>query len=174
VKFSNNTETIIGSDLCKKVNTMWKNNLLNNSTRTFLFKLHNNTLGYNHAVTHFVHNHSPNCTFCDLMGNQEMERETPLHLFFMCDVIEGLLTNIFAWLMGDNDFTFTRQEFFTGFNREGFCSAKNDTLTLVSNIIKKFIWDSKVRYCLPNYQHLQITIKLELDQCTRLGGSLEK
>jgi hypothetical protein len=153
---------------------MWKNTLLNNSTRTFLFKLHNNTLGYNHAVAHFVRNHSPNCTFCDLVGNQEMERETPLHLFFMCDVIEGLLTNIFAWLMGDNDFTFTRQEFFTGFNREGFCSAKNDSLTLVSNLIKKFIWDSKVRYCLPNYQHLQITIKLELESMYTIGGNSRK
>jgi hypothetical protein len=108
------------------------------------------------------------------MGNQEMERETPLHLFFMCNVIEGLLTNIFSWITGDNDFTFTRQEFFTGFNREGFCTAKNDSLTLVSNITKKFIWDSKVRFCLPNYQHLQITIKLELESIHMIGGKSRK
>jgi hypothetical protein len=68
VKYSSTTETLIGLENSKKLNLAWRYSYLNNSTRTFLFKLHNNTLGYNHAVSHFVRNHSPNCTFCDIVG----------------------------------------------------------------------------------------------------------
>jgi hypothetical protein len=167
VKYSSTTETVIGLENSKKLNLAWRYSYLNNSTRTFLFKLYNNTLGYNHAVSHFVRNHSPNCTFCDIIGNQEMERETPLHLFFACDVIEELLNDFFVWFTSDPNFSFTRQEFFVGFNREGFNGEKNEILTLASQLVKKFIWDSKQRFCVPNLEHMKLNIKLELESLSK-------
>jgi hypothetical protein len=169
VKFSNNTETIIGLDNSKKLNLAWKNSYLNNSTRTFLFKLHNNTLGYNHAVAHFVRNHSPNCTFCDIEGNQEIERETPLHLFFGCEPIEALLNNFFRWFSNEPNFEFTRSEFFVGFNRNGFNTARNEILNIASHLVKKFIWDCKQRFCVPNIMYLKTHIKLELESISSVS-----
>lgn len=76
VKFSETTETVIGLDSSKFLNGIWNRSCLSNQMRTFLFKLHNNTAGYNNAVAHFVPGHSPNCTFCDIIGNQEIIDET--------------------------------------------------------------------------------------------------
>jgi hypothetical protein len=170
VKFSNNTETVIGLENSKKLNLAWKNTYLNNSTRTFLFKLHNNTLGYNHAVAHFVRNHSPNCTFCDITGNQDIERETPLHLFFGCEPVEDLLSNFFRWFSNDPNFEFTRSEFFVGFDRNGFSSARNEVLNIASHMVKKFIWDCKQRFCVPNIMYLKTHIKLELESVSSISG----
>jgi hypothetical protein len=169
VKYSSTTETIIGLECSKKLNLAWRYNHLSNSTRTFLFKLHNNTLGYNHAVSHFVRNHSPNCTFCDIAGNQEVERETPLHLFFMCELIEDFLNDFFVWFTNDQNFSFTRQEFFVGFNREEFNNEKNEILTLASHIVKKFIWDSKQRFCIPNNQHMRLHFELEFESIAKIN-----
>jgi hypothetical protein len=98
---------------------MWANTALGNGTRTFIFKLHNNTAGYNLAVSHFVRGHSPNCTFCDILGIQEINNETPLHLFFQCSVVENLTNQIFSWILEEN-VEISRQEFFTVFNRANF------------------------------------------------------
>ncbi len=65
VKYSNNTDTVINYEQSKTLNGLWSKAVFSNATRTFLFKLHNNTAGYNNAVAHFVPGHSPNCTFCD-------------------------------------------------------------------------------------------------------------
>jgi hypothetical protein len=173
IKFSSNTETIIGMELSKRVNVVWKNSFFNNSTRTFLFKLHNNTLGYNSAVSHFVRNHSSNCTFCDIGGNPEIVPETPLHLFFMCDIIEDILDDFYCWLSGDPDFTFTRQEFFTEFNRDNFCPAKNEVLTITGKLALRFIWDCKQRFCLPDLTHLKTSVKLELESVSSINKCLK-
>ncbi len=137
---------------------MWNTSYLSNSLRTFLFKLHNNTLGFNNAVAHFVRGHSPNCTFCDIVNNPDPEDETPLHLFFSCTVVEQFLVDAFQWLVSDNSFTFSRQEYFTGFRRPELNTSKNSVLTVASNLIIKFIWDSKQRFCIPNLQHLKYSL----------------
>jgi hypothetical protein len=173
VKYSSTTDTVIRLENSKKINLAWRYNFLSNSTRTFLFKLHNNTLGYNHAVSHFVRNYSPNCTFCDIVGNQEVERETPLHLFFTCELIEDFLTDFFVWFTNDHNFSFTRQEFFVGFNRDGFNSEKNEILTLASHMVKKFIWDSKQRFCIPNIQHMRLHIKLEFESIAKINRKFQ-
>jgi hypothetical protein len=101
VKFAETTDTIIDLDTSKKLNAMWANTALGNSTRTFIFKLHNNTAGYNLAVSHFVRVHSPNCTFCDLFEIPEEHNETPFHLFFQCPAVENLTNNIFSWILNE-------------------------------------------------------------------------
>jgi hypothetical protein len=158
VKYSETTETVIDLETSKKLNTLWANTALGNNTRTFLFKLHNNTLGYNQAVSHFVRGHSPNCTFCDILGNQDINPESPLHLFFQCQAVENLTNEIFSWIL-DIDTVVSRQEFFTLFNRADH--RKNDALNIFSKIVLKYYWDCKQRFCLPNLENAKTVLKSE-------------
>ncbi len=73
VKYSDNTDTVINFEQSKILNDLWNKAVFSNATRTFLFKLHNNTAGYNNVVAHFVPGHSPNCTFCDIIRNPDVE-----------------------------------------------------------------------------------------------------
>jgi hypothetical protein len=138
---------------------MWTNAFFSNSTRTFLFKLHNNTAGYNSAVAHFIPGHSPNCTFCDIVGNQDVENETPLHLFFTCLTSERFVEQIFTWILGEPA-NITRQEFFVSFNRPDH--RKNETLFIFCALIKKYIWDCKQRFSLPNLQNAKVYLRKEI------------
>jgi hypothetical protein len=83
-KFARNMDIIINGTQAAFLNALWTNNFFNNNTKTFLFKLHNITLGYNNAVSHFVAGHSPCCTFCDAAGDADINAETGQHLFFDC------------------------------------------------------------------------------------------
>jgi hypothetical protein len=62
-KFACNMDIVIDGDQAKFLNSLWVNTLFTSQEKTFFFKLHNNTLGFNNAVAHFVAGHSPNCTF---------------------------------------------------------------------------------------------------------------
>jgi hypothetical protein len=104
VKFCDNVDIVVGLEDSKKINQFWNTSYLNNSTRTFLFKLYNNTLGYNTTVSHFVRNHSCNCTFCDVVGNEDINDETPFHLLYDCEQVGELIDSIFKWVTDDNDF----------------------------------------------------------------------
>jgi hypothetical protein len=102
------------------VNAFWNVTYFTNSTRTFLFKLYNNILGYNVSVSHFVRNHSHNCTFCDITGNQDIVDETPIHLFLQCTAVEELINEIFKWITGDQTFEISRKELFAFFDRKDY------------------------------------------------------
>jgi hypothetical protein len=143
---------------------------ISKQTRTFLFKLYNNTLGYNAAVSHFVRHHSRNCTFCDIAGNQDINDETPIHIFFQCDSVSGLLEEMFKWITNDNTFDFTRKELFTFFDREDLTLEKNTILTYASKTLLKFVWDSKQRFCLPNINHCKTTIMQEFDCVSKISN----
>ena len=82
VKYGKTTDSVIQINQSINLNTLWKENYFDNNTKSFIFKLHNNSLGYSHMVSKFVRGHSPLCTFCSINRNPEDERETPLHLFF--------------------------------------------------------------------------------------------
>jgi hypothetical protein len=86
-KYSDNTEIIVNGDDSKILNDLWGFNFWDNSIKTFIFKLHNNTLGYNYMVTKHVPNVNKDCTFCELNRVGEESTETPLHLFFTCPYV---------------------------------------------------------------------------------------
>jgi hypothetical protein len=88
--FANIIDIIINGEQSKFLNQLWTNNIFSGKERTFLFKLYNNTLGYNTAVAHFIRNHSPNCTFCDITRENEQHRETPVHIFYDCDSVSHI------------------------------------------------------------------------------------
>jgi hypothetical protein len=117
--------------------------------KMFLFKLHNNTLGYNNAVAHFVAGHSPCCTFCDAAGDADINTETGLHLFFDCVHVSDIVENIFNRVTAMENFPFSRREYFSTFDRREFSHPKNLMLTLLSKIIMKVLWDCKLRFVKP-------------------------
>jgi hypothetical protein len=150
VKFSTSMDIVINETQSRNLNSIWTNNLFSNQTKTFLFKLHNNTLGYNVAVAHFVRGHSPNCTFCDIVGDQNINAETGLHLFLECEQVEGTVNHIFDMFTGTNGFEYSRREYFSTFERRNFSIAQNYLLTIVSKLIMKIIWDCRNHSCTPD------------------------
>jgi hypothetical protein len=100
-KFSRNMDIIVSGSQAAFLNSIWTNNYFNNNMKTFLFKFHNNTLGYNSAVAHFVRGHSSDCTFCDAARDANVNPETGVHLFYECihgstviDYIFSRVTNV--------------------------------------------------------------------------------
>jgi hypothetical protein len=122
------------------------------SRQNFFFKLYNNTLGYNNAVAHFVQGHTPYCSFCDLTRSPDQNNETPLHLFLECRSVCDVLETVLKTVTGTDNFVFSRREYFTTFERREASYAYNQTLTLVTKIIIKYVWDCKTRFYLPNVE----------------------
>jgi hypothetical protein len=148
VKFSENTEIIIGSETSKVLNASWLAHFFSNELRTFQFKLINNILGLNYIISHFVPGIDRNCTLCDVAENPDPEDETPLHLFFSCNITESLLSDFFN-ILGT---VLTRQEFFcipTRRNRD-----QNYTIFWATILFRKYIWDCKMRRCIPTLDML--------------------
>jgi hypothetical protein len=90
IKFADNTETVIGSEFSKYLNSFWNRGYFSNNFRVFIFKLHNNTLPYNMILSHFVGEVGRNCTFCDIISNPDEEDENVLHLFYSCAISERI------------------------------------------------------------------------------------
>jgi hypothetical protein len=116
-KFANNMDIIINGNQANFLNALWTNNFFDNNMKTFLFKLHNNTLGYNVAVAHFVAGHSSCCTFCDAAGDANVNAETGLHLFYECVHISTIVDDIFSRINSIDNFAYSRREYFSTFER---------------------------------------------------------
>jgi hypothetical protein len=174
VKFRDNVDVVIGLDCAKRLNSLWNTSIFSNSTRTFLFKLYNNTLGYNNAVAHFVRDHSPNCTFCDIARTPEAFNETPLHLFFNCVTVEPFIDSMFKWFVNDETFEFSRTEFFTTFDRVELSPSKNYMLTIFSKLVQKFVWDSKQRHTIPCLLHCKVHIGTEITSMSETSRKFRK
>jgi hypothetical protein len=172
VKYSNNTDTVIGMDEAVFLNKSWDKNYLSNDLRVFMFKLRNNTLPVNTILSHFVRDTSRNCTFCDLSFNPEIEDETPLHLFFNCTVSEQIRERFYKWVTNDENFIITRTEFFTSFKtRTNFFLL---SLFVLTQIFLKFLWDCKIRKILPVFEHLKITVISETTVIMKLSKQMDK
>jgi len=153
-KYAELTETIIDSAGSFLLNSSWGFSYLSNNFRTFIFKLHNNRLGINSRVAHFVRGHPDTCTFCDLTREPEDNRESILHLFFNCRHVEGLIEVFYGWFFNlPQPVSPTRTEYFCGYSFE--CNKKNKTLLLTNLIVKKYIWDCKLRLSLPQFEGLK-------------------
>jgi len=112
--YAENTQTITGIEKARKINGYWGYGFLPNDLRVFLFKMHNNILGQNNRVAHFVANVEPTCTFCTLSGDEEAQEETTLHLFYTCPHIENISAPFFTWAFNKNElFHISRAELFT-------------------------------------------------------------
>ena len=140
----------------KVLNSKWNLSFFSNQLRTFLFKFYNNLLGYNYVVQHFA-NVDENCTICSAAGLNDLSLETPLHLFYQCTIVETLINDFYGGFLRIN---LTRDDLFLGFNTDDL--KKDKILNIVNCLFLKYIWDTKLRYSVPNIVSLKNYIKSEL------------
>jgi hypothetical protein len=150
VKFASNLDIIITGEQSKFLNKLWTNSIFSSKDKTFFFKLHNNTLGFNNAVAHFVRGHSPYCTFCDLMLDPEPNRENALHIFYECNPVAQTIDELFKRLTDEPDFQFSRSEYFTVFERRDYSFSKNYILTIWAKLAISYVWDCRNSKYIPN------------------------
>jgi hypothetical protein len=171
-KFSNNMDIVVSGDQAKFLNSFWTSSFLSNQDKTFFFKFHNNTLGYNNAVAHFVRGHSPNCTFCDIADSPEQNNETPVHLFFECPSVTVIAETVFQRLTNTENFTFSRREFFASFERRELSYVSNKALTLLSKIVIKYFWDCRNRRYLPDVENCIENVLYYIENTTKCNKKL--
>ena len=155
-KYSTNTDCVINLNQSRTLGKLWAATFFDNALKTFIFKLHNNTLGYNYTVSKFVRNHPDTCTFCDIRETADEARETPIHLFFQCASAEPIVENIFRWALGDDYERMTRRDYFGGF--EGENANRNNCLNILGVTVKKYLWDCKNIKKLPEIEECKICI----------------
>jgi hypothetical protein len=92
--------------------------------------------------------------FCALARN-------PHDDYFQCRSTEPVVLGILSWFVNNENIfgRITRQSFVDTFNTESNC--KN---ILVCALIKKYIWDCKLRFSLPNLECGKDFLKTELDR----------
>jgi hypothetical protein len=172
IKFAQNTDTVIDESCCKHINNLWSIRAFSNAKRTFLFKLYNNLLPYNTVLSHFVRGKSRNCTICDVTGNQEIEDETVLHLFYACNPVNELLTQFFSTISRDEVTDISRHELFCCFKRFG--DEKNLMFCLAAKIFINYIWESKMRASAPTMAHLINYFNSEFKLIISISGILRQ
>ena len=148
---------MINLNQSRSLGKLWTATFFDNALKTFIFKLHNNTLGYNYTVSKFVRQHPATCTFCDIRETEEETRETPLHLFFECASAEPIVENIFWWALEGEYNIMTRRGFFGGF--EGDNKNRNNCLNILGITVKKYLWDCKNFKKLPSVEESRSYIK---------------
>ena len=153
-------DTVINLEESKKLNALWGLSFFDNSTKSFIFKLHNNQLGTNSRVAHFVRGHDKSCTFCTLNNIAEENSETINHLFFDCIYTERLLERFYSYVFSVPYRMVTRKEFITGFILPN--EADVFVLDIITTLAKKFIWDCKLRFTTPQLNDLVLFIRSEI------------
>jgi len=149
IKFAQTTDSVINLEQSKLINCLWDLNFLDNHTRTFCFKLHNNTLGLNSRVSKFIRGHTSNCTFCNIGQNPDDIKETPLHFFYNCEHTEPIVMSIFREILGENAFLeMTRSDYFGTFRSEN--EDKNTVLSIIGLWTKMYLWKARSFTALPD------------------------
>jgi hypothetical protein len=107
---------------------------------------------YNTLLSHFVRGKSRNCTICDVTGDQDINDEMVLHLFYNCNHVQGLINHFFTTITDGEVTAVSRHEMFCCFSR--FSDEKNFLLGITSKIFIFYIWECKLRETIPVLNHL--------------------
>jgi hypothetical protein len=169
VKFASNMETVINLDCAKLLSRDWTYSFYSNQLRTFIFKLHNNTLPYNTVLSHFVRGNTRNCTFCNFAENPEPEDETPFHLFFDCAATERIRIDFFKWVTNNENFNINRHDFFCCGPKLNRCNVWITVLYL----FKFFIWECKLRKSPLNIELLKSFVLKEIKTMSNISKKFE-
>jgi hypothetical protein len=149
--FAAGTETVIGLRMSRDLCGLWGFNFLNNDMRQFLFKLHSGILGLNNRVAHFVHDHSPICTFCRIQRRGDAPDESVLHLFYDCPYTENVRDEFFRWFYNKGrEFSISRTDLFVVQYENDILSGTSMVKTLLAKFFLKYIWECKTRETLPD------------------------
>jgi hypothetical protein len=155
--FAAGTETIIGLGMSRDLCGLWGFSFLNNDMRLFLFKLHSGLLGLNNRVAHFVHGHSPICTFCRIQRRGDAPDESVLHLFYDCPYTENVRDEFFRWFYNKGiEFSISRKDLFLVQYENDMVSGTSIVKTLLAKFFLKYIWECKTRETLPDLDSAKI------------------
>jgi len=161
-KFAENIDIIIPLEKSKILNAGWTPAFFSNQLRTFIFKLHNNCLGYNYMVSRFVRNIEPYCTFCMINRLQDLEPETPLHIFYNCPVVEPVLADFFSQFRPTR-MNLRRVDLFGLIDGADYSNTDKFGFWILCTLAKFYIWECKLRKCSPNRADMEVFVNLELD-----------
>ena len=106
----------------------------------------------------FIENIEEHCTFCLLTHEQELERETPLHIFYSCPTVENIYNRLYNTLLPGT--MVSRRLIFCPIDDKN--TSRGKFLTTISILTRKFFWDSKNRNTLPFYDDLLYFLKSEI------------
>jgi len=83
-----------------------------------------------------------------MMGNEDDNKESVLHLFWSCEFVEGTVLGIFREILNDEvNLQFNRGSYFGGFESEN--ESKKNFLLFFTSWIKRFIWECRLKKTLP-------------------------
>jgi hypothetical protein len=98
-------------------------------------------------------------SFCDLLNNQDITDETPLHLFYECEWSSNLGLQFFSAITGGDVSTVSRHETFCCFSRFG--DARDQLLTIAAKLLIFYLWECKMRQALGDFERLMGSLKAE-------------
>ena len=121
---------------------------IGNSSRynVFLFKQCNNILGINQRVSKFNREIEPTCTFCTAAKKLPAPLETFLHIFFFCEIINPIITQICSDLLINNNVN--AKNYFSGVISEN--NVFNSAFSLIMNCLRYSIWQFKLEKRIPS------------------------
>jgi hypothetical protein len=163
--------------MSRKVNCLWGYSYFSNDTRTFLFKIYNNTLGLNNRVAHFIRDHSPICTFCRIRLRNDAPNEDTLHLFYDCPSTESIRDEFFRWAYcEEKNYTISRADLFLVQVSDINNSVNSTTIvkTVLAKLFLKYIWDCRNRYCLPTVIGCRENIVAEFKTVTSVSKKMNE
>jgi hypothetical protein len=146
--FSNITETPIPSnESLMLILGTWNISFLPNNLREFIFICRNNQIRVGARAAHFQQRTDGRCTFCKMVNPNSVTRESFLHIFLLCPVINnilrGLSTNLGAKISPDH----------LGFSCAFWYGDTNNkidkSLQLFFEIFRYTVWKFKLRRQLP-------------------------
>jgi hypothetical protein len=153
-------------------NQSWNKSFLMPEIRIFLFRLYANTLKINSRAAHFNADILPTCDFCCRKKIFPAPKESIIHLFWFCPVLENPLSFILSELFGNA--VITKETFFTGIFEN--IIGNNDTHELhliIFNLIKYVIWEFKWSRKTPDRNSFAYRVKFYLNLVFRSSSKIK-
>jgi hypothetical protein len=138
--------------------TSWNNYYFNSNIRVFLFKYYNNILGLNSRVSHFNPDIDGACTFCSLACYLPAPKETFVHLFYDCIVVNKVLNKV--WDTYIHGLAITKSNYFLANYSEN--EKNNYMLGTFLDIFRFHIWQSKLEKKIPVAQKILAELEYSL------------
>jgi hypothetical protein len=140
--------------------------------REFLFKFRNNQLPLNNCINAFDENADPRCSFCRIVNNHSITRESFCHFFYECPVTRTLMGQFILNLepVPQLDTVEFRNIYWYGSYPENrFCEKQ---ILFIMDCFRFTLWNFKLRRRIPNYlmfdRELKFLIWTTLDRTKEL------
>jgi hypothetical protein len=97
------------------------------------------------------------------MLDPEPNRENVLHIFYECNPVSQTIEELFKRVTVEQDFQFSRTEYFTVFERRDYSHPKNYILTILAKLAISYVWECRNRKYIPNIENCWASIMEKVD-----------